>query len=157
METNYRRAIFRTLANICDEAFSQKYLTAFSSIFNPLTTLLCSHHVETNQLIYRADQLTVFYMIGTLVVKGSSSSVCSEKPPLRMFDKVLNSPTSGAWKFRKISRTLTTLIIVFNKLKEAYQRVSIVYSENKACFLFLKPSYWDSPFCYITDGIFIEK
>ena len=30
----------------------------------------CSHHIETSQLIYRANQLTGFYMMGTLVVKG---------------------------------------------------------------------------------------
>ena len=30
----------------------------------------CSHHIETSQLICRADQLTGFYMMGTLVVKG---------------------------------------------------------------------------------------
>ena len=30
----------------------------------------CSHHIETSQLIFRANQLTGFYMMGTLVVKG---------------------------------------------------------------------------------------
>ena len=30
---------------------------------------LCSHHIETSQLICRAKQLTGFYMMGTLVVK----------------------------------------------------------------------------------------
>ena len=30
----------------------------------------CSNHVETSQLICSANQLTGFYMIGTLVVKG---------------------------------------------------------------------------------------
>ena len=30
----------------------------------------CFHHIETNQLICRANQLTGFYMMGTLVVKG---------------------------------------------------------------------------------------
>ena len=29
----------------------------------------CSHHIETSQLICRANQLTGFYMMGTLVVK----------------------------------------------------------------------------------------
>ena len=29
----------------------------------------CSYHIETSQLIYRANQLTDFYMMGTLVVK----------------------------------------------------------------------------------------
>ena len=28
----------------------------------------CSHHVETSQLIRRANQLTGFYMMGTLAV-----------------------------------------------------------------------------------------
>ena len=30
----------------------------------------CSHHIETSQLICYANQLTGFYMVGTLVVKG---------------------------------------------------------------------------------------
>ena len=29
-----------------------------------------SHHIETSQLICKANQLTGFYMMGTLVVKG---------------------------------------------------------------------------------------
>ena len=29
-----------------------------------------SYHIETSQLICRANQLTGFYMMGTLVVKG---------------------------------------------------------------------------------------
>ena len=32
----------------------------------------CSHHIETSQLIGSANQLTSFYMMGTLVVKGLS-------------------------------------------------------------------------------------
>ena len=30
----------------------------------------CSHHIETSHLICRANQLTGFYAMGTLVVKG---------------------------------------------------------------------------------------
>ena len=30
----------------------------------------CSHHIEISQLICRANQLSVFCMMGTLVVKG---------------------------------------------------------------------------------------
>ena len=30
----------------------------------------CSYHIETSQLICRANQLTGFYMMGTLVVEG---------------------------------------------------------------------------------------
>ena len=30
----------------------------------------CSHHIETSQLIWSANQLTGFYMMRTLVVKG---------------------------------------------------------------------------------------
>ena len=32
-----------------------------------------SHHIETSQLICSANQLTGFYMMGTLVVKRSNS------------------------------------------------------------------------------------
>ena len=30
----------------------------------------CSHHIETSQLICRANKLTGFYIMGTLAVKG---------------------------------------------------------------------------------------
>ena len=38
-------------------------------LINPLTTNV-SHHMETSQLICIANQLTGFYMMGTLVVNG---------------------------------------------------------------------------------------
>ena len=34
-----------------------------------LVIYLSSYHIETSQLIFRANQLIGFYMIGTLVVK----------------------------------------------------------------------------------------
>ena len=41
---------------------------------SPVKALLlndqCSHHIETSQLICRANKLTGFYMMGTLIVKG---------------------------------------------------------------------------------------
>ena len=37
----------------------------------------------------------------------------------------------------------------------AYQRVrNVRYSENLACFVFLKHPFWVSPFCLITDDLF---
>ena len=39
-------------------------------ILNTLTTNVPIHHIETSQSICRANQLTGFYMIGRLVVKG---------------------------------------------------------------------------------------
>ena len=38
-------------------------------IFINLLMTKCSHHIETSQLICRANQLTGFFMMGTLVVK----------------------------------------------------------------------------------------
>ena len=48
-------------------------LPCIIEIFNVLYLLFhdqCSHHIETSQLIFRANQLTGFYMMGSLVVKG---------------------------------------------------------------------------------------
>ena len=39
----------------------------------------CSYHVETSQLICSANQMTGFYMMGTLVVKGLKSTESEEK------------------------------------------------------------------------------
>ena len=40
----------------------------------------------------------------------------------------------------------------------AYQGVrNVCFSENLACFVFLKHSFWDSAFCLITDEIQLRK
>ena len=40
----------------------------------------------------------------------------------------------------------------------AYQEVrNSRFSENLACFVFLKHQFWDSPFCLITDEIAHDK
>ena len=43
-------------------------LTFLKFFFRPFNNQ-CSHHVETSQLICRANQLIDFYMVGALVVK----------------------------------------------------------------------------------------
>ena len=48
-------------------------------IYTPTTKIepinkQCSYHIETSQLIYNSNQLTGFYMIGTLVV---NELICS--------------------------------------------------------------------------------
>ena len=42
---------------------------SLSSPYNPLTNNV-PHHIETSQLICRANQLADFYLMGELVVKG---------------------------------------------------------------------------------------
>ena len=40
----------------------------------------------------------------------------------------------------------------------AYQEIrNVRFSENCACFVFLKEPFWDSPFCLITDEYIMEK
>ena len=41
----------------------------FLNLYEPFNDQ-CSHHIETSQLICSASQLTGFYMMGTLVIKG---------------------------------------------------------------------------------------
>ena len=43
----------------------------------------CSHHIETSKLICIANQLTGFYMMGTLVVKGLNSKNCVSRTNTR--------------------------------------------------------------------------
>ena len=45
-----------------------------TSIFNPLTY---SHYIETYQLICTVNQLTGFYLMETLVIKGVTSGEAS--------------------------------------------------------------------------------
>ena len=40
----------------------------------------------------------------------------------------------------------------------AYQGVkNVCFSENLACFVFLKHRFWDSSFCFITDEVILSK
>ena len=40
------------------------------------------HHIETSQLIYRANQLTVFYMMATLVLNELTSTISRYYSPI---------------------------------------------------------------------------
>ena len=45
---------------------------------------------------------------------------------------------------------------IFRKMFCAYQGVKYVrFSENLACFVFLKQTFWDLPFCLITDDLIL--
>ena len=47
---------------------------------------------------------------------------------------------------------------VFQEKQSTYQRVgNVCFSENLACFVFLKHPFWDSPFCLITEELFVSK
>ena len=53
----------RSFAVFC--GFAHNYERIFNGKLNPLTTTV-SHHIETCQLIWIANQLTDFYMIGNI-------------------------------------------------------------------------------------------
>ena len=58
-------------------------------------------------------------------------------------------------KFSKKNKHFYPLI---RKRVCAYQRVrNVRFSENLACFAFLLPPFWDSPFCLITDELEMYK
>ena len=50
--------------------FTNGNLKQYIDLCNRDANNQCSHHIGTSQLICRANQLTGFYMMGTLVVKG---------------------------------------------------------------------------------------
>ena len=54
----------------------EKYLADFFLTFNDQ----CPHHIETSHLIFSANQLTGFYMMGTLVVKWLSGLSFTANP-----------------------------------------------------------------------------
>ena len=69
----------------------------------------CSHHIETSQLICSANQLTGFYMIGSLFVKGLIIIFFeTQKQPPEVFYKRICS-----WKFRNIHRKTPVLASTF--------------------------------------------
>ena len=43
-------------------------------VFNSLKNQ-CYNHIETSQIIWRANQLTAFYMMGKLAVKGLNNQL----------------------------------------------------------------------------------
>ena len=52
----------------------------------------CSHHRETSQLICSANQLSGFYMMGTLVVKKLKRSENQKSYFFRGYGKILVAP-----------------------------------------------------------------
>ena len=59
-------ALWRYFCLFC---LSKSFLFALSKKSHYPFNNQCSHHIETSQLICRANQLTGLYMMGTLVVK----------------------------------------------------------------------------------------
>ena len=57
--------------------------------------------------------------------------------------------------FRKMKISYYPLIRTCTR---AYQRVrNVRFSENLACFVFLKHPFWDLPFCFITDELILKS
>ena len=55
-------------------------------------------------------------------------------------------------KARQIFRKTNISYPLIRIRARAYQRVrNVRFSENLACFVFLKHPFWDSPFCFITE------
>ena len=101
--------------------------------------------------------------------------ICSVCCPLT--DKLLRSSilwTVGGWSniVSTISILVRVIVIVTFVSNKAKGRISkrlfqenisyllirirnVRFSENLACFVFLKHPFWDSPFCLITDVFFI--
>ena len=55
--------------------------SSFVSLFNPLTTNV-PHHIETSQLICRANQLTSFYMMGNIGRQWVNMLIVSDQKQL---------------------------------------------------------------------------
>ena len=57
-------------------------------------------------------------------------------------------------KARQIFRKTNISYLLIRTRTCAYQGVrNVRFSENLACFIFLKHPFWDSPFCLITDEL----
>ena len=64
-EVFYKKGVLKNFAKFTGKHPCQSLLLTLEPLNDQ-----CSHHVESSQLICRANQLTAFYMMGTLVVKG---------------------------------------------------------------------------------------
>ena len=78
--------------------------------------------------------------------KGESQNGCFKKTKHAKFSEKQIFLTAWYEHIRVRTRTY------------AYQGVRIVpFSENLACFVFLRHRFWDSPFCFIVDDNTISK
>ena len=64
-EVFYKKGVLKNFAKFTGKHPCQSLLLTLEPLNDQ-----CSHHIESSQLICRANQLTAFYMMGTLVVKG---------------------------------------------------------------------------------------
>ena len=96
-----------------------------------------SFTLERNRLkmiIFYSETFTVYYFVGYKAKERISERVFQEKNARQIFRKI------------KISYPLISTRTC------AYQGVrNVNFSENLACFVFLKQPFWDSSFCLITD------
>ena len=78
----------------------------------------CSHHIETSQLIYSANHLTGFYMMGTLAVKGlTECTLCKRQytgTSEIAFNIILNNHRKDIYKTtrQKQTKILDYLVII---------------------------------------------
>ena len=74
---------------VCERCLKWNYLT----FYRPM-----SHHIETSQLICSVNQLTGFYMMGTLVSKGLSCTFLRRLPKVDIAKLILKIGTGNRAK-----------------------------------------------------------
>ena len=123
-----------TLALICKKVFCQIYseTPAMDSFF----CKCCRSWVWRNfsEHLFCKTSVSNYLCLSAIRLKGESQNGCFRNKARQIFRKT------------NISYTLVCT------RKCAYQGVRNVYfSENLACFVFLKHPFWDSPICLIID------
>ena len=124
---------------------------------------------ETLTQMFNSDVCNIFksicfieYLCWLLLKKQKDTSKCiflttwwnSESNSLVIKQK--GESQNGCFKKTKPAKfsEKRTFLTPCKKVCCAYQGViNTRFSENLACFVFLKPPFWDSPFCLITDEL----
>ena len=92
------------------------------------------------------------FNLSVISQKGESQNGCFKKTKHAKFSEKRTFLT--LWYLhaaRQIFRKANSSYPLIRTRTCTYQGVNVRFSENLACFVFLKHPFWDSPFCLITD------
>ena len=144
-----------------------RFLSFILTLQRPMST-----DIETSQLICFANQLTAFYIRGTLVVKGLIMITKMNwlllqfvwlQPHSQSIDHFVGNKARGE---SESGGTKKTKHAKFSKKNEhflfadthTYVGVrNFRFSKNLACFVFLLPPFWDFLFFCLISNEFLER
>ena len=114
------------------------------------TPLKAVENLRCSAVFRACRNKTLAWNASVIRQKGESQNGCFKKTKYAKFSEKQTVLTP--WYAHILKQTCSWTLSVVRMC--AYQGVrNVRFSENLACFVFLKHPFWDSPFCLITDEV----